>query len=350
MITLESFTQGIQDAGDKVLRDGIAISKGGVQGKDGQAAYAKTLAWSGAGAPVTEAMTSDEAIKLAGLDWQVDVAPVNNADTGESIPNFQVVYRTDNGTALGMSRGRYTAFQNAEMFSWTDALVQDGIAQYSAAGQFQGGKKVWLLMEMTDGMTINGEEYRPHLLATTGHDMDTAFRAFTTNVRVWCLNTYTVALRGQGSSGIRISHHSKMRERLDFAQAQMMALTDSQRRMAEWLEQAANTPLKKGHYNKIEAELFGEIDEDAHPIRLRNAELFRSVYAIEREKNGETAYSVFNAATGYADHGKITQGKDNPALQAERRFLSTMSGQARDFKLAAVSALNHVTKVPMLVV
>lgn len=325
-----------------------AVTEGKVYGVDtviahapaAAAPYAGGLAWETAGANVDGLMTSAEALEAAKLAWEVDVAPVVNSVTGQPIDNFQVVYRTDSGAALGMSRGRYTPLQNAEMFKFTDELVQDGVARYVSAGQFHGGKKVWLLMAMTDGMTIAGEEYRPFLLATTGHDMDTAFRAFTTMMRVYCYNTYNMALRGQ-DNGVRIHHHSGIHSAMSAAGKLMKATTAQQRKLAEWLEAAAETELKRGHEEKIVTRLFGEITEETHATKRNNVELFREVWAIEKSKNGDTAYSAFNAVTGFADHKLRVNGADE-ALKAERRMKSIVDGTARDFKVSGLEAIASV--------
>lgn len=310
------------------------------------APYSRGVAWTKAGLDVTKTMSSAEALDAAKLNWEVDVAPVVNSVTGKPIENFSAIYRTDTGAALGVSGGRYTPLQNHEMFKFTDDLVQDGQARYVSAGQFYGGKRVWLLMEMTDGLTIAGEEYRPFLMATTGHDLNAAFRAFTTVMRVYCLNTFNMALRGQ-DNGVRIHHHAQIHTAMSAASKLMKATNDQQRRLAEWLEQAAETPLKRGHAEKIETQLFGEITEESHAIKRNSLELFREVWTVEKSKNGDTAYSAFNAVTGYADHGMRIQGKDE-ALRAERRLKSITDGQARDFKVDGlrVIASTVMSKVP----
>lgn len=73
---------------------------------------------------------------MAGLDWTVEQTPVF-MDDGTEIKNYKANIRSDDKTVLGIVTNRYKIVQNADAFSFTDAIVgetEDGIVRYETAG------------------------------------------------------------------------------------------------------------------------------------------------------------------------------------------------------------------------
>ena len=74
--------------------------------KDGKTSFASTeKAWHGLGQIVEKAMTSEEAIKLANLDYDVVKEPIfceGQNGIGSVIPNNFVTKRTDNNEIFGI--------------------------------------------------------------------------------------------------------------------------------------------------------------------------------------------------------------------------------------------------------
>ena len=82
--------------------------------------------------------TSDEMIKAAHLDWEVQPQPDYNCD-GQIIPGYSTTVRMDTGAHLGVVSDSYRVVQNAEGFSFLDSLLKDGILRYESAGALRGG-------------------------------------------------------------------------------------------------------------------------------------------------------------------------------------------------------------------
>ena len=87
-------------------------------------------AWHGLGQIVKEAMTSKQAIELAGLNYFVDktdaVAEINGKLT--SINDKYVTYRKDTGLPLGIVGARYEVVQNQDAFLFFDSITEAGAA------------------------------------------------------------------------------------------------------------------------------------------------------------------------------------------------------------------------------
>ncbi len=100
----------------------------------------KEKAWHNLGQIVEEHPTSEEAIKFAGLDYEVEKSPLFTKGRGitESqdalimsnseleVPNYFANIRTDNNTVLGVVGKDYQIVQNREAFSFFDSIVGGG--------------------------------------------------------------------------------------------------------------------------------------------------------------------------------------------------------------------------------
>lgn len=68
-------------------------------------------------------------------------------EEGVQIAGYQANIRDTDRKALGVVTDRYKVVQNTEAFSFTDALLGEGV-RYKTAGSLQGGRKVWLLAKL----------------------------------------------------------------------------------------------------------------------------------------------------------------------------------------------------------
>ena len=78
--------------------------------------------WHGLGTAVAEAPTSADAIKLAGLDWEVNSEPIFTGN-GIEIPNHKANIRATDNKILGVVSDRYKIVQNMDAFNFTDNLI-----------------------------------------------------------------------------------------------------------------------------------------------------------------------------------------------------------------------------------
>lgn len=149
--------------------------------------------WHSLGVIVAEAPTSEEAIRLAGLDWDVVQQKIYLQDGTEIEDAFANVRSSDN-KPLGIVGNRYQIVQNVEAFSFTDALLGEGV-KYETAGSLKDGKTIWLLAKLPDKYDILGDKVDPYIVFTNTHDGSGAVRVAMTPVRVVCNNTLNMALK-----------------------------------------------------------------------------------------------------------------------------------------------------------
>lgn len=130
--------------------------------------YIRETPWHGLGTKVQEAPTSKDALILAGLDWHVIQEPVYTGKN-ELVQGYKANVRNSDRKVLGVVTDRYKIVQNEEAFSFTDALLGEGV-RYETAGSLQGGKSVWLLAHLPHEYIISGERISPYLLFSNTHD------------------------------------------------------------------------------------------------------------------------------------------------------------------------------------
>lgn len=155
----------------------------------------KERPWHGIGTVVQDSPTSEDAIRIAKLDWKIIQVPV--MANGNEIPNYFANIRSDTNEALGVVKGRYKVIQNIEAFDFVDSIIGNGDVEcrYETAGSIFNGRKIFLLVKLPNKELL-GDQIENYLFFTNSHDGSSALTAGLTNVRVVCNNTLQMALRG----------------------------------------------------------------------------------------------------------------------------------------------------------
>ena len=155
--------------------------------------YVREVPWHGLGTNVEEALSSNEALIAAGLNWNVIQKEIQTVD-GIPIPNARANIRDSDNHVLGIVSDRYKVVQNLEAFRFTDELLGGNIL-YETAGSLQGGRKVWLLAKLSNEYKFQDDEIVPYLVLSNSHDGNAPVRVAMTPVRVVCQNTLNLALK-----------------------------------------------------------------------------------------------------------------------------------------------------------
>ena len=171
------------------------------------------LPWHELGVVIQGALTSDEAIKVAGLDWDVVQKPIYD-EFGRELNGYKVNMRSSDNTPLGIVTDKYKIVQNRDAFDFTDELLGHGV-QYETAGSLSSGKRVWMLARM-ENTTIAEENIDPYLVFTNSHDGTGAIRVAVTPIRVVCQNTLNLAL-SQASRHWSCVHKGDIKSKLEEA-------------------------------------------------------------------------------------------------------------------------------------
>lgn len=291
--------------------------------------------WHGLGKIIEEAPTSDEAIKIAGLDWNVIQRPVYTS-TG-IIPGFKANIRETDEKFLGLVTDRYRIVQNREAFEFTDALLGEGV-RYETAGSLASGKRVWMLAKM-ETATITDEKVDPYLVFTNSHDGTGAIRVAITPVRVVCQNTLNLAMK-RASRHWSAVHTGDMQSKLVEARNTLLNAKEYMTALEEEFGELKLISLPDAKLDDY-IEMLLPVDEAKDSIRKINnvkdmrAELrYRYFNAPDLQPIEKSAYRFINAVSDFATH---TEPKRRTQNFKENLFMKTVDGNALIDKAYAIS-------------
>jgi phage/plasmid-like protein (TIGR03299 family) len=315
-------------------------------------------AWIKAGKAV-EATSAREVAEQAGLNWTVrtgkllaEIQPLHMDADGVApqqtveVEKKQAIIREDNLNVIGVVGKNYKVFQNQEVFGSLDTLIDSGEARYTAAGEYDGGAKVWMLMALPREMEIIGDPHAAFLLAQTSHDGSGSVtirpiieRLFCSNQinRIWKAKSkaHTYTLRHTSNAQLSIS---EMRNLLDLTYTSV----DEYSNLANHLLQRdadrakAHAYFKKvwalpAHIENSPIELLSKGEKNAR-ARANNARhkamaIFTESETQENIRN--TEFGLWQSVVEYADHHSVRDAS-----------IATIAGRNDGIKLRALELLS----------
>jgi phage/plasmid-like protein (TIGR03299 family) len=293
-------------------------------------------AWHRLGVVIEKAATSEEAIKLAELDFPVDQCEMfASQKEGGSVwvPDAVANVRRDTGAVLGVVGRRYRVFQNAEAFDFMDSLVGEKLAMYETAGALKGGRRVWMMARIPKEYRVGDDVVHPYVLLTNSHDGSQALRMIPTTVRVVCQNTLNLAL-SRASGGLRIMHTQSLKARVADARRNLGIIMQRHDRFGEEMKALAAKPLASGEAEQYFRKLF---PQETYEQRQRNADTYRKILRnFDNPRNTlpgikHTAWAAYNAVSEWADHDRKAKGKTATARD-DNRLHSIWFGAAAELK------------------
>ena len=260
--------------------------------------------WHGLGTVVKEAPTSEDALRLAGLDWNVVQEPIYTPFR-EKIDGFKANVRDSDRKVLGVVSDRYKVVQNVEAFSFTDELLGQGV-RYETAGSLSGGKRVWLLARLPREYIIAGERISPYLVFSNTHDGSGSVKVAVTPIRVVCNNTLNLAL-STAQRSFSMIHTGNIGDKIQEAKDTLFMAESYMDQLGSEFETLRRQKLTDRQVQEyIDILLPMEKNptkmQEKNVIRLRN-ELGRRYYdAPDLQDVGKNAYRFINAVSDFATH------------------------------------------------
>lgn len=263
--------------------------------------------WHGLGRRVQPGVSTEDAIRCAGLDWRVGTKPLVTVD-GDEVPAV-ATYRESDGKILGVVGPEYRPLQNAAAFRFFDPFVTSGEASYETAGSLRGGKRVWILAKINRAPSVvvpkADDKIEKFVLLSNSHDGSLAVRVGFTPIRVVCSNTLALAHGNEASKLIRIRHRSNVlanleavREVMNVADAQFEATAEQYRRLAA---REINAEDLKKYVDLVFTS--PKVDESARPehhrILSKIVPLFETGRGNDLPGVRGTLWAAYNGVTEY---------------------------------------------------
>ena len=299
-------------------------------------------AWHGLGQIVTDYPTSAEAIKQAGLDYEVIKSPLyTNAsniidptdsleirDNEVNVPNYFATIRTDNNNVLGVVGKEYHIVQNREAFSFFDAIVggTDGIL-YETAGALGNGERIFITAKLPDYIRVgNGDDVtEKYIFLTTSHDGSGSITAAFTPVRIVCQNTLNASLRNM-SNVVRIRHTSGAKQRLENAHKVMGLANEFSNQLEDIFNNWAKVKVNDNEVKKMIQFALCPNKETLQHLKAGNDDEISTVFkntvedafaysmtsdSQQMNTTKGTLFGAYNAVTGY--YQNVRSYKDSEA-------------------------------------
>lgn len=282
--------------------------------------------WHGLGTVLDAPPTIADAIKLAGLDWRVEIQPNFTRIGGSDVPTpSQTIVRVDTDASGAEVRSvlasvgpEYVPLQNDAAFAWFQPWVDSGHVTIETAGTLDAGRRVWILAKIAgDPIAIAGDDIvKKYILLAHAHDGSLAIRAGLTAVRVVCHNTLSAAIGVNPANGrkvadpngiFKILHRKNAVARLDDVAAEIGRIDDRFAQMAEIYRTLAQVemPGAEDAYVEFLGAVYRQTPEQIRKGRRYPvlAELLES--GIGQDEGGasrRTWWNAYNTLTEYHTH------------------------------------------------
>ena len=287
--------------------------------------YTRTAPWHGLGVKVDHALSSEEALVAAGLDWEVVQKELFTGDY-RPVPGYFANVRDTDNKVLGVVTSRYKIVQNREAFAFTDELLGKGV-KYETAGSLREGKKTWILAKLPKTYRMAEDKIMPYLVFSNTHDGSAAIKVAMTPIRVVCSNTLNLAL----SRADRIwscNHTGDMEMKLEDARRTLFMAEDYMNELskeADKLTARKVTDAEVEEYIKLLLPIATDATEttEKNIRKLRRDMKKRYFYAPDLKDVGKNGYRFINAVSDFATHAKPLRETAN---YKENLFLKTMEG------------------------
>jgi phage/plasmid-like protein (TIGR03299 family) len=286
--------------------------------------------WHGLGTIVNEALNSREALREAGLDWDVIQKPVytqmhNFQHDIQLMKGYKANIRSTDDAILGLVTDSYKVVQNREAFEFTDNLLGEEV-RYETAGSLFGGSKIWLLAKLPP-MSILGDSIDPYLVFTNSHDGKGAIKVAITPIRVVCNNTLNLALnttKRQWST----KHIGDIQTKLNEAEQTLTLSNNYLTSLVAEAERLIDMKLSRDDVDSFINELLPISDKDGtikqnNITSLQDDLRIRYYQAPDLRKFDSNCWKMMNAVSDFATHIKPLRTNSN---HKESSFSKTIEG------------------------
>lgn len=301
-----------------------------------------------AGTDVSGINTIDQLLATAGLDFEIEKAPVFTAE-GDQIPSRSLIRRCDDRHILGVVGSKYHLVDTREMLEPFHEMVMSHGAKYENAGMVGGGRKIWVSATLPDQVSVSGRSddvIQNRIVCLINHDGLGKNAYVSIAHRMFCNNQLRMLRNKAQQTDYSLRHTKNWQMSLEQAHT---GFDDAISNMKSFRSLADSLNKKKMTLQEIEvfARKLYKIKpkQDISTQAKKRHELLKQLFVSGAGNHGETRWDALNAVTEMLDHHSNREGK-NPAHArqiSQNRFMSSMQGYGNTVKQRAVNLLLETT-------
>lgn len=222
------------------------------------AVFHKTAAWHGLGIVVENAPSPNDAMWMAGLDWDVKkVGPIVAGDAQSD--DYVAIVRDDNNSILSIQSPDYKPVQNSEVFDLAYNLGAD--IKVESALSMNGGRRMVVLCKTGTMDATTNDVVEKYMALVNSHDGTLALAALPTSVRIVCQNTLSMAMAEGMKKSFRIVHTGDMNEKRKAMANALQFYTKTGKLFEEKVDILVRKELTKADIQKFWMDVWGMIEE-----------------------------------------------------------------------------------------
>lgn len=309
--------------------------------------------WHKLGTDTGRALTVEEALDIAILNWEVSLEPVYtqvlietpDATYPKWLPVPDQFATVRNHPLLGVQPlavvgNKYRVIQNSAAFQVLNDIVEEGGAHFETAGSIYDGRQVFMTLRLPEHTAFQGkDDIKLYLLAWNSHDGCSAFTLAVTPVRVVCKNTLDLAI-GAAKRKFHIRHTASAKERIEEARTALDLTFKYSNALAEDIDKMLDTVYTEEMFQQLVKQLLPDMPGDAKDFVKNNraeeqAEMRRLWNAPTQDGIRDTAWGALNTVIEWSDFFGPIRAKDKDTARA----IKVITGNAAPLKQRAYDLL-----------
>ena len=292
------------------------------------------MPWHKLGVVLDNPPSIEEGIKLAGLDWSVEMVDINYSyplytdkpgrydDSRQvgTINGHKAICRlSEDGRKVvevfGVVTDKYTPLQNSEAFEFFQPVLDSGLVTLETAGSLKHGEVVWVMAKLTEdvevGRTIDGKRdiVKRYLLLHTAHNGKRSVKISFTPIRVVCWNTLSMA---NEDLGVLISHRKNVVQKVEEISYDFHETLEIYNQVGKVYQHMAAEKPSDEYVETFCDHIFQTAQLD--PIAVIGAKKKKKTVILNYDHEVQSYWGLLNAFTGFIDHDSITRGGDEGRL------------------------------------
>ena len=277
----------------------------------------------------------DNMLEKHGLNWNVSKIQGGflHPETGEFVQaeDYFFTVRDDKMKALGICNKKYVVGQNTDLINIIRTVMEKGDLKIAFADELNGGKLVYVGLEMPEHYEIHGEKMKSYIVAGTSHDRSKKTFFGVSNVSVVCENTFfTIA----NEVAIKIAHTKNREDHLQKASDVHSLINKLQRQLKMIFNEFGKKEVNDATVKKIVQHTLNINSKEEISTRksnMSNALMEAISFAMSSKTTRGNLWGTWNGITLFYNH--YNQDINDPQARREDIMLGgSNSSMQRSFE------------------